>query len=536
MSELFDHGRIVVRADVRQGALFENRVTHRCDVDALHDAGYGVVRRAVVGVGRGCGCEPRGCGRAGLRGDGVDADRFGAARRGGQREQRVGRAGADSFRKSVVTVGAVYRRREQLGVELDSVIGVFQECGDGLSVVGIGEDLIEELGRQRTVTDVRHVVSLPVGPHGVGPAVTRQGEVGVGDVEPLREPVAAAVVRTGGVAVGRGLELRGGEVRGDVAPQVHAEGEDHVAQLAGESRHLEALGSRLEHRGHGQLEADALLFGEFDDIGLEGVHQLFGRILGEGRGRENLIIVGFVAGGVDVERHGVGDDRRRGDDQRRNVGVRGDERELCGFRVGEARGVGRHGAHREGVGAALVEFRQDDRTVSGGRHLPAVDRELVEFRFGHFGPGDDGFRRIGAAERDLRLGKLLQIVGQHVDVGEGGFGVFGRVPGAGLDRHDILFLPFQTVEFQPAAGRRGLAPAVERVDVGPCVVDGFPAEGESGGRQVADDDLRLCDGLQAGAGLRRVVVRRAGAQSREGRRRECRVFIKGFHRFDSLLR
>ena len=173
------------------------------------------------------------------------------------------------------------------------------------------------------------------------------------------------------------------------------------------------------------------------------------------------------------------------------------------------------------------------RVVDG---LPAVDRELVEFRFGHFGPGDDGFRRIGAAERDLRLGKLLQIVGQHVDVGEGGFGVFGRVPGAGLDRHDILFLPFQTVEFQPAAGRRGLAPAVERVDVGPCVVDGFPAEGESGGRQVADDDLRLCDGLQAGAGLRRVVVRRAGAQSREGRRRECRVFIKGFHRFDSLLR
>jgi len=71
---------------------------------------------------------------------------------------------------------------------------------------------------------------------------------------------------------------------------------------------------------------------------------------------------------------------------------------------------GRHGSHREGVGAALVEFRQDDRTVSGGRHLPAVDRELIEFRFGHFGPGDDGFRRIGAAERDLRLGKLLQIV------------------------------------------------------------------------------------------------------------------------------
>ena len=40
-------------------------------------------------------------------------------------------------------------------------------------------------------------------------------------------------------------------------------------------------------------------------------------LLGEGRGRENLIIVGFVAGGVDVERHGVGDDRRRPEHQKK---------------------------------------------------------------------------------------------------------------------------------------------------------------------------------------------------------------------------
>ena len=196
--------------------------------------------------------------------------------------------------------------------------------------------------------------------------------------------------------------------------------------------------------------------------------------------------------------------------------------------------VARHGAEAERVVPVFRQVAQRDHAVGGGVGLPA-DGILVECRLGDFRPCDERLRGIGTAERDLRPGKLLEVVGHYVDVGIGRFRIFIREFRGCLDCDDIFFLALQVAERELAGIGGGLFAAVERVDVSACTLYGLPANLEARGGQLADNNLRLCDGGFAGR-VGHVVVRRACTQSEKASRDQGRVSVKGFHISVSLLR
>ena len=410
------------------------------------------------------------------------------------------------------------------------IILILQEGFDRLGVVHVGENLPEGLRGKRSVADCSHTHSVPCRPDGVR-AVIAKRSVGIRNIEILREPVTASVVRAVGIAVCSGPERRITEVRGDVALEVHAEGENHIAQLGNQPRNLQRLRAGLEHRRQNELDADLLACGIFENLVAVALDDRRGIVFGEGRRGNHVIEIGLLARGVDLELHGVGDHLRRSDEQRRNILRRGGKGELGRRGVGEARCIGGHRPHRKGVVAALLQPRKGDGSPRRRIGLIA-EGVFVGGGFRALRPTDHRLRGIGASEGDLGLRELFQIVGDDVYVGIGRLRILVGKLRKSLDRYDILLLPLQIVKCNLTFGDLGSFASVERIDIGPGICNGIPTQRETAGGHLTDQYLRLIDdGLASRSGA--ILVGRAGTEAHHATRQDDRIFMECIHHFST---